>query len=273
MHNEVEALELELLLTAISRRYGYDFHGYSRPSLMRRLRRVMQVEGVRTLSGLQERLLHDPDAIGRFISALTVRVTGMFRDAPVYRYLRREVMPILRTYPFVRIWHAGCSSGEEVYSLAILLAEEGLLDRSRIYATDLSDDLLERARRGVYPLDRMRDYTQAYIAAGGRDDFSRYYVADDENVILSDRLRSRMVFSQHNLASDGSFNEFHLVFCRNVLIYFADDLRDRVYALLHGSLVRFGVLALGLRESMRYNAYSERFEALNEQLRIYRRIA
>lgn len=261
------------MLTAISQRYGYDFSGYSPPSLRRRVRRVMQVEGVRTLSGLQERVLHDPAALGRFVSALTVRVTGMFRDPEVYQYLRRQVIPVLRTYPFVRIWHAGCSTGEEVYSLAIVLEEEGLLKRTRIYATDLSDSVLNVARRGVYPLSSMRDYTAAYHAAGGQSDFSRYYTADDKHAVITERLRKRMVFSQHNLVSDGSFNEFHLVLCRNVLIYFSNGLRERVHELLANSLIRLGVLVLGMRESLRYSHLTDDFEPLSEKLRIYRKMS
>lgn len=269
---ELEALETELLLTAVARRHGYDFRNYAAASMRRRLRRAMQVEGVRTLSGLQERLLHDPESLHRFVSTLSVHVTGMFRDPEVYASLRRRVVPLLRTWPFVRIWHAGCATGEEVYSLAVLLHEEGLLNRCRIYATDLSEDLLDVARRGVYPLRAIRDYTAAYHKAGGRADFSTYYTADATHAILRDDLRRHIVFSQHNLVSDGSFNEFHLILCRNVMIYFDQELRDQVYELLHGSLVMFGALALGLRESLRFSPCDDCFEAIDEPRRLYRKV-
>lgn len=269
---QIEELEIELLLTAVARRYGYDFRSYSPPSLRRRLRRAMQGEGVSTLSALQERLLHRPDSIGRFISNLSVRVTSMFRDPEVYQALRSEVLPTLRTYPFVRVWHAGCSTGEEAYSMAILLAEEGLLGRSRIYATDLSDDLLTQARRGIYPLAAMREYTAAYHQSGGTGDFSSYYTADHQRAIFREDLRRACVFSQHNLVSDHSFNQFQLILCRNVMIYFSTALRDRVHELLYDSLVNFGVLVLGLRETLSPTPREASFEALDEGLRLYRRV-
>jgi chemotaxis protein methyltransferase CheR len=196
----------------------------------------------------------------------------MFRDAQVFRALRRQVLPLLRTYPYVRIWVAGCSTGEEAYSLAILLAEEGLLERARIYGTDISDELLQRARRGVLPLRDMQAHTSAYHRAGGSRDFSAYYTADAEHALLREDLRRAIVFSQHNLVSDGSFNEFQLVMCRNVMIYFDAPLRERVQQLLYDSLVTFGVLAVGVRESLRYTTLAERFEPLAESLGLYRRV-
>lgn len=272
VEDDLEELELDLLLTGVARRWGYDFRGYSPASLRRRVRKAMASEGARSLSALQERVLHRPEALQRFISALSVNVTGMFRDPQVYRALRKQVLPMLRTYPFVRVWHAGCSTGEEVYSMAILLQEEGLLDRCRIYATDLSDELLQRARRGVFPLRDMKEYTAAYHRAGGKRDFSAYYRADNENAILREELRRHVVFSQHNLVSDGSFNEFHLILCRNVIIYFSEDLRARVHRLLYDSLVNFGVLALGVKETMRYTPFADRYEPLVESLGLYRRV-
>jgi chemotaxis protein methyltransferase CheR len=269
---ELEELEIELLLEAVARRHGWDFRQYAPASLRRRVRKAMQDEGVRTISGLQERLLHDHGALGRFVTALSVHVTGMFRDPEVYRALRKVVVPLLRTWPFVRVWHAGCSTGEEVYSLAILLHEEGVLGRSRIYATDLSDNLLERASKGIYPLAAMREHTAAYHRSGGRADFSSYYVADSQHAIMREELRRQIVFSQHNLVSDGSFNDFHLVLCRNVMIYFDQELRDRVHDLLYRSLVLFGVLVLGIRESFQLSPLADRFEALDERLRLYRRV-
>jgi chemotaxis protein methyltransferase CheR len=272
IEDDLEDLELDLLLTGIARRWGYDFRDYSPASLRRRVRKAMHGEGVRSLSALQERVLHRPEALQRFVSCLSVQVTGMFRDPQVYRALRRQVLPLLRTYPFVRIWHAGCSTGEEAYSMAILLAEEGLLERCRIYATDISDELLQRARRGVFPLREMQDHTAAYHRAGGKAEFSSYYTADHENAILREDLRRHLVFSQHNLVSDGSFNEFQLILCRNVMIYFSEALRERVHQLFYDSLVTFGVLALGIKESMRYTSFADRYEPLVESLGLYRRV-
>ncbi len=269
---EVESIELELLLSGVAQHWGYDFRNYARASLKRRVREAMRKEGVATISALQERVLHDPVALGRFVASVSVHATSMFRDPEFYQALAAHVFPLLRTYPFARIWHAGCASGEEVYSLAILLDEAGLYDRCRIYATDISMVALERAARGIVPLAQMKDYTRNYQLAGGKRDFSTYYAADDKNAILRERLRKNVVFSQHNLVSDGAFNEFHLVLCRNVMIYFDEKLRDRVVSLLHGSLVRFGVLGLGRKETLRYTAFHDRFEQLPGDVRLYRRV-
>jgi chemotaxis protein methyltransferase CheR len=265
-------LEIELLLTGVAERYGYDFRNYARASLTRRIRRAMATEGAASVSALQHRLLHDGHAAMRFVAAVSVHTTSMFRDPEVYRALRSDVVPLLRTYPFVRIWHAGCSSGEEVYSLAILLEEEGIYDRCRVYATDLSDTILDRARQGVFSLRSMRDYTQAYQRAGGTQDFSSYYVADSENAVFRKALRRQLVFSQHNLVCDSAFNEFQLIVCRNVLLYFDQTLRHRSLELFHASLVNFGVLVIGKKESLRFTPQSELYQELNDGMRIYRRL-
>jgi chemotaxis protein methyltransferase CheR len=186
--------------------------------------------------------------------------------------LRQQVIPLLRTYPFIRVWHAGCSSGEEVYSLAILLQEEGLYDRCRLYATDFSDAIIERAKRGVFPLPAIREYTVAYQKAGGHEDFSRYYEADGSHAVLKHSLRRNMIFSQHNLVCDGPFNEFHLILCRNVMIYFDRGLRDHVHKLLFGSLIKFGVLNIGKRESLHTTPFENRYEEIGTDLKIYRRV-
>jgi chemotaxis protein methyltransferase CheR len=269
---EVEEVELELLVSGVAEHWGYDFRNYSRASLRRRVREAMRKEGVPTVSALQERVLHDPIALGRFVATVSVHATSMFRDPEFYLALKTQVFPLLRTYPFVRIWHAGCASGEEVYSLAILLEEAGLYERCRLYGTDISMVLLERAARGIMPLSSMKEYTRNYQLAGGARDFSDYYAADDKNAILRERLRQNVIFSQHNLVSDGAFNEFQLVLCRNVMIYFDEGLRERVVGLLHASLVRFGVLGLGRKESLRYTPFSDRFEELAGSVRLYRRI-
>jgi chemotaxis protein methyltransferase CheR len=231
----------------------------------------MDKEPAASVSALLEKVLHDPLAMDRFLEEFSVHTTSMFRDADVYRGLRSEVIPLLRTYPFVRIWHAGCSTGEEVYSLAILLHEEGMYDRCRIYATDISDRVLDRARKGIFPLRVMRDYTLAYQQAGGHRDFSSYYMTDRDNVVFRSWLRKQIIFSQHNLVSDGTFNEFHLIVCRNVLIYFGQALRDRAQQLFHDSLIKFGVLALGKKESMRFTRFEPHYQELPGNLRIYRR--
>ena len=267
----VEDLEIQLLLDGILHRYGYDFRHYAPASLRRRIRSIVEKEAVPSISTLQERILREPGCMARFITSLSVPVTAMFRDPSFYRALRSEVLPMLRTYPFVRIWHAGCSTGEEVYSLAIVLVEENLYDRCRIYATDLSDATLQRATKGIYDLSRMRDYTHNYQLFGGQRDFSSYYTADHERVIFSPRLRKNIVFSQHNLVSDGPFNEFNLILCRNVMIYFDRTLRDQVLRLLDSSLCRFGVLGIGRKETLEFSSIASRFAELPSRTRLYRK--
>jgi chemotaxis protein methyltransferase CheR len=270
---KLEALEVELLLEGIAARWGYDFRNYARASLSRRVRRAMLRENLPTVSALQERALRDEACMARFVAALTVHITAMFRDPEFYITLREHVVPLLRTYPFVRIWHAGCSTGEEVYSTAILLHEEGLYERCRIYATDLSDAVLERARRGIYSLDAMRDFSQNYQRAGGRNEFSSYYVADHRNAIFRESLRKNIVFSQHNLACDGAFNEFNLVVCRNVMIYFDETLRARVRQLFDESLCRLGVLGLGKKETLRHTELAHAYSELPGGARLFRRLS
>jgi chemotaxis protein methyltransferase CheR len=269
---QLQALEIELLLTGVAERYGYDFRHYARASLTRRIRKVMHNESLPSVSALQSRILHDIEAAMRFVAAVSVHTTAMFRDPDVYRVLRAEVIPLLRTYPFVRIWHAGCSSGEEVYSLAIVLEEEGLYDRCRIYATDISDAILDQARQGVFPLRAMREHTRAYQAAGGTRDFSSYYVTDHEAAVFRSSLRRQLVFSQHNLVCDSTFNEFQLIVCRNVLLYFDSNLRQRAHDLFHGSLSNFGVLVLGKKESLRFTEHAESYTELRDGARVYRKV-
>jgi chemotaxis protein methyltransferase CheR len=270
--HQTEVLEVELLLSGMVKRYGYDFRGYSRASLMRRIRHAARREGVETVSALQDRVLHDPGSMARFVEGIAVHTTSMFRDADVYKTLRAEVIPLLRTYPFIRIWHAGCSSGEEVYSLAILLHEEGLYERCRLYATDFSDAVIDRARKGIFTLPSIRQHTVAYQKAGGTKDFSTYYDTDASNAIIRQWLRRNTIFSQHNLVSDSAFNEFHLIMCRNVMIYFDLELRNRVHELLYGSLTKFGILGLGKKESLHATPFENRFEEMGDNLKVYRRV-
>jgi len=265
-----ERIEVELLLEAVYRRYAYDFRGYARASLRRRLWRRADLEGLRSLSGLQERVLHDPMVMERLLRDLSINVTEMFRDPAFFRVVRQKVVPILRTYPYLRIWNAGCSTGEETLSLAVVLAEEGLLERSRIYATDMNDDVLARARAAAFPLEQMRRYTENYQRAGGAGDFSRYYSVERGRAVFSRSLTEGVVFAQHNLAQDSSFNEFQLIICRNVLIYFGRPLQERVHDLFLDSLVRFGVLALGHKESV-VGSHENRYEVLDGPEKVYRR--
>ena len=264
-----EHIEVELLLEAVYRRYAYDFRGYARASLRRRLWRRAQLERVQTLSGLQERVLHDPLVMDKLLRDLSINVTEMFRDPAFFRTVREKVVPILRTYPYVRIWNAGCSTGEETFSLAIVLEEEGLLERTRIYATDMNDDVLARARNGSFALDKMGRYEENYRRAGGVGDMSRYFSTQDGEATFARSLIQGTVFAQHNLAQDGSFNEFQVIVCRNVLIYFARPLQGRVHELFVHSLSRFGVLGLGRKESID----GEGFATLDEAERLYRRTA
>jgi chemotaxis protein methyltransferase CheR len=268
---ELERIEIELLLEAVNRHYGFDFRGYALGSLRRRLWRQAAAEGVGSISGLQERVLHDPEAMERLLAALSINVTTMFRDPTFYVAFREQVVPLLRTYPFIRIWNAGCSTGEETYSLAILLEEEGLYDRARIYATDFNAEVLRQARAGDLPLDRMREYTQNYQRAGGSTEFSAYYSVVAGAARLDERLSANVVFAQHNLAADRSFNEFNVILCRNVLIYFGRDLQRKVHGLFYESLARFGVLALGQKETLRFTDHDDCYEPLDEREKLYRR--
>jgi chemotaxis protein methyltransferase CheR len=267
-----EDIEIDLLLEGVYRSYGLDFRQYSRASLRRRLWRRVFLEKVETISALQDRLLHDPAVMERLLLDLSINVTAMFRDPSFYRALRTQVVPLLRTYPFVRIWNAGCSTGEETYSLAILLREAGLYDRSRIYATDINEVVLQRAREGLFPLEKMQEYTDNYISGGGTRAFSEYYTAAYEGAQFDRSLADNVVFAQHNLVSDRSFNEFQLIVCRNVMIYFDKPLQDTVHQLFYDSLVRLGLLALGHKESIAFTAHEDDYDVVNSNERIYRRL-
>jgi chemotaxis protein methyltransferase CheR len=269
---ELEQLEIELLLEAVYRRYGFDFREYAQASLKRRLWRRAYAEGLTTISDLQARLLHDPQAMERLLLDLSINVTAMFRDPTFYVAFREKVVPMLHTYPFTRVWCAGCSTGEEVYSLAILLEEEGLYDRTRIYATDINENVLATAREGIFPLDKMQQYTQNYIRGGGGHDFSRYYISAYDGAQFSRSLVENVVFAQHNLAMDRAFNEFNVILCRNVMIYFDRTLQNRVHELFYESLDSFGVLALGHKESLTFSPFAEKYELLDDLERIYRKI-
>ena len=269
---ELERIEIELLLEGIFRQYGFDFRSYAYASIRRRLWRRIEAEGLTTVSALQDRVLHEPSMMEQLLLDLSINVTAMFRDPSFYRAFREHVIPLLRTYPFIRLWHAGCATGEEVYSMAILLQEEGLYERSRIYATDINEVVLQKAKEGIFPLDRMQEYTENYLRAGGKKSFSEYYTAKYDGALFNSSLTRNVVFSQHNLVTDRSFSEFHVIFCRNVLIYFDKGLQNRVHSLFYDSLVMLGILALGSKESLKFSQYEPCYEKLSPTEKLYRKV-
>lgn len=264
--------QIRTLTSYIVERYGFDFRDYALASLRRRVTSIMRSERLDTIAALQERILVDPLAFQRFVHGMSVSVTSMFRDPSFYATFRTEVVPLLATYPFIRLWLAGCSTGEEVYSIAILLYEEGLYDRSRIYATDVDVLAVKRAQEGIFPLASMKEYSANHLNSGGKESLSRYYTADQENAVFRNHLKSNIVFAQHNLVCDSSFNEFHVILCRNVLIYFNSALRERVLLLLHDSLVTFGVLGLGSKESLRFSELEPCYEQIGTKEKLYRKV-
>ena len=268
---QLEDIEIQLLLEGMFRYYGFDFRNYAPASIKRRIHESMREEGAETVSAFQNRVLHDPACLERFLNRLSVNVTAMFRDPSFYLTFRQKVVPLLRTYPFVRIWHAGCSTGEEVYSMAILLMEEGLYERCRIYATDISAEVLRTAKEGIFPLAPMQEYTANYLQAGGRHVFSDYYTAHYDNVIFDNALKRNLIFSEHNLVTDSSFNEFHVILCRNVMIYFNKALQARVHNLIYESLTMFGVLGIGNKESLKFTPREDSYEELDPRDRLYRK--
>lgn len=270
--SQLEKLELELLFEAVFRHYGYDFRSYALSSLRRRVRKRMEAEGLQTVSSLQDRLLHDPPVMARLLRDLSINVTAMFRDPSFFLAFREKVVPLLRTYPFIRIWHAGCSTGEEVYSMAILLKEEGLYSRARIYATDINEHVLQQAKSGIFPLSAMQGYTANYLKAGGKRSFSEYYTAKYEAALFDSSLAEHVLFAQHDLVTDRSFAEFNVIICRNVLIYFDRQLKDRVLTLFSDSLANFGILALGKKESLKFTAAEARYEELDTREKLFRKV-
>lgn len=265
-------LELRLLLEAIYERYHYDFRGYAMASLKRRLLRALPAFGCRTLSGLQEQLLHNPATFPRLLSFLTVQVSDMFRDPTYFRTLRDRVVPLLRTYPSLKVWVAGCSAGEEVYSLAIVLHEEDLLERTLIYATDINAESLTRAQTAIYDLERVAAWSAGYQQAGGRASLSDYYTAAYGAAVLDKALRKNVVFADHSLATDSVFAEVQLVSCRNVLIYFNRALQDRAVGLFAEALCHHGFLGLGSKESLHFTRHAAEFTQLVPDERLYQRV-
>lgn len=269
--SEAENFELRLLLEAVFQKYGYDFRSYSAASIKRRLTQARDHFGCSTFSMLQSQVLHDASLLPRLLPFFTVQVSEMFRDPVYFRSLREKVIPHLKTYPSLKVWVAGCSSGEELYSLAILFREEGLESRTIFYGTDINTDALELARTGVYSLDRIALFTENHRQSGGKSSLSDYYTAAYGRARFDQSLRARAVFSDHSLVSDAVFAEVHLVSCRNVLIYFDRDLQDRAVGLFREALVRRGFLGLGLKESLRFNEHSAAFDDFDRSARIYQK--
>lgn len=265
-------IEIRLLIEAIYLKYSYDFRDYSGASVKRRVLHALRQFDCRTVSALQERVLYDPAAFTELLQCLTIPVSEMFRDPEHFLVIRRDVVPLLKTYPSLKLWVAGCSTGEEVYTLAILLREEGLLDRTLIYATDINPTSLERAKQGIYSMDAIRIYTENYQRAGGKGSFSDYYTAAYDHAILDSSLRDNVTFADHSLATDSVFSETHIITCRNVLIYFNKKLQERAFGLFHESLCHRGFLMLGAKETLDFTAYSSRFETLARFERIYRKL-
>jgi chemotaxis protein methyltransferase CheR len=269
--NDTERIEVDLLLEAIFRRWGYDFRLYARSSVIRRIRQFLSDNGFSKVSEIIPLVLYDREFFSKLIRYFSIPVTEMFRDPFVYGAVRENIIPLLRTWPHFKVWHAGCATGEEVYSLAILLREEGVYNRATIYATDFNDEVLDKAREGIYDMQRIREATKNYHEAGGKASFADYYHAKYNLAAMDSSLKERIVFSAHNLASDSVFGEMHLVFCRNVLIYFGRELQNRVLGLFTESLVHGGFLCLGTKEDLQFTDAGSQYQVIDKAARIYRK--
>lgn len=263
--------ELDRFINDLWEMHGYDFTDYSKASLQRRMSRLFTLDKIENFEQFSSRLAHNPGYLQHVVEEITVNVTEMFRDPLFYKALRETVLPIIATHPFIRIWHAGCSTGEEVYSMAIMLSEMNLLHKTLLYATDLNPNVLDVLKKGIFPLSQIKLYSENYIASGGEKDFSSYYTAKYDLAKFDQQLRERVVVSTHNLVSDSSFNEFQLIICRNVLIYFQSKLQDKVFRLFEQSLDDFGFLALGAKETLRYSSSSGSFKIFNLKEKIWRK--
>jgi chemotaxis protein methyltransferase CheR len=269
---DTQNIELQLLLQAIYQKYGYDFRNYSKASIKRRIQHRLNKDGLPNISTMQHKVLYDVSFFEKLLLDLSINVTEMFRDPNFYLALRKVVIPALKKYSFLKIWHAGCASGEEAYSMAIILKEEGLYDRTQIYATDMNQVVLKQAKDGIYNISKLKQYTANYQKAGGLEAFSSYYVAQYDHVVMDKSLKENILFSDHNLATDGVFGEMNLILCRNVLIYFNRGLQHRVLGLFFDSLCPSGFLCLGSKESIRYSEYSDNFADVDRKEKIYHRL-
>ncbi|MEI6261087.1 MAG: CheR family methyltransferase [Deltaproteobacteria bacterium] len=269
--NEIEAIEVKLLLDAVYQRYGYDFRNYALSTMKRRILKRMEDESLPTITMLLDRVIRDPAVMARLMMDFSITTSAMFRDPACFKTFREKIISMLRTYPFLRIWLDGCGCGEEVLSMSILLREEGLYDRSRIYVTDMNDAVLEKAKSGIFPIGKMKDYTLNYIGSGGKGVFSDYYTAKYDHARFSPELIKNIVFAQHNLVTDSSFNEFHVIFCRNVMIYFNRELQNRVHVILYQSLIHLGILCLGEKENLHFTPHENDYTEMNDQKCLYRK--
>lgn len=269
--DEIFDIEFSLLLEGIFKRYGYDFRSYSQASLKRRIEQHMMIYGYAHISALLHDILTKPDAFTALLSDMTINVTEMFRDPSFYISFRENVIPALKTYPFIKIWHAGCATGEEIYSMAILLKEEGLYERTQIYATDIDKEALEKAKKGIYSALDSKKYSENYDRALGLSDLSAYYTEKYDHIIMDPALKKNVIFADHDLATDQVFGEMQVILCRNVIIYFNRDLQKRVFNLFNASLDMGGFLCLGSKESLRFSECADSFDFVDKEQRIYRR--
>ncbi len=268
---ETESVELKLLLEAIFLKYGYDFRDYAPNSLKRRIENRLVISGLGNLAEMQHKLLHEPDFFEALLLDLSINVTEMFRDPAFFKFVRSKLVPALRELPLIKVWHAGCASGEEVYSMAILLQEEGLYNRARLFATDFNQVILRKAKEGIFPMERLKTYTSNYQKAGGYESFSDYYTANYDSAVMRRGLKKNIVFASHDLATDDNFGDMDMVMCRNVLIYFNHELQDRALNLFRDSLRIGGFLCLGSKESLRFCSCAEDFEEIEPHHKIYRK--
>lgn len=264
-------IEIALLLDAVYKKYGYDFRQYSQAHVRRRVMNRLFISGLKSISDMQHKILYDEIFASRFLHDLSITVTEMFRDPDFYRSLKENVIPVLKTYSFIKVWHAGCSTGEEAYSMAILLKEEGLYDRTTIYATDFNQQALDQAKEGIFSSSMIKEYTVNYEKAGGKESFSSYYTSKYNRVIMDQSLKQNIVWANHNLVTDSAFAEVHMILCRNVLIYFNKDLQNTVHKLFYESLVNGGILSLGIKESLRFSDYTNKYVELDKMQKIFKK--
>lgn len=271
MHAQTHDIEISLLLEAIFQKYGYDFREYSEAHIRRRINNRLSLSGMESIAEMQHRVLHDSGFAASLLQDLSITVTEMFRDPGFYQMLREKVIPILKTYSFIKIWHAGCATGQEAYSMAIILKEEGLYERTTIYATDFNQQALDKAREGIFTTELMKEYTRNYQQAGGKEMFSNYYTSDYDLCIMDQSLKKNIVWAHHNLVTDSVFAEVNLVLCRNVLIYFNKGLQNKVQNLFYDSLIQGGVLCLGSKESLRFSDVDSKYTELDKKHRIFKK--
>ncbi len=264
-------LEISLLLEAVYQKYGYDFRQYSEAHIKRRIMNSRAMSGLENISQMQSKVLNDEAFASKLLQDLSITVTEMFRDPAFYRSIRENVIPVLKTYPFIKIWHAGCSTGQEAYSMAIIMQEEGLYDRTTIYATDFNQLALSHAKEGIFSNSMMKEYTTNYQLSGGKESFSGYYTSSYDNVIMNQSLKKNIVWANHNLVTDSVFAEVQLILCRNVLIYFNRNLQNKVQRLFYDSLVNGGILCLGSKESLRFTDLNEDYTEVDKKQRIYKK--